>query len=85
MKKLFSSFTANTQKQLREQAGKHAMEIAAMKQTNMDTQNLLTMKKTSLQKMNNHRTSSYFTAMTKPLEILFEGNLKTGQNSKITY
>jgi hypothetical protein len=34
MKKLFAVFTANTQKQLIEQAEKHAMKIAAMKQTN---------------------------------------------------
>jgi hypothetical protein len=37
MKKLFASFTENTQKQLREQEEKHAMEIAAMKWANMDT------------------------------------------------
>jgi hypothetical protein len=33
MKKLFARFTENTQKQLREQEEKHAMEIAAMKWT----------------------------------------------------
>jgi hypothetical protein len=31
MKKLFAVFTANTQKQLNEQAERHAIEIAAMK------------------------------------------------------
>jgi hypothetical protein len=31
MKKLSATFTENTQKQLREQEEKHAMEIAAMK------------------------------------------------------
>jgi hypothetical protein len=31
MKKLFATFTENTQQQLREQGEKHAMEIAAMK------------------------------------------------------
>jgi hypothetical protein len=73
MKKIFTSFTANTQKQLREQAEKHAMEIAAMKQRNMDTQNLLTMKTTQTQTINDHRLSSHFTAITKPSEILFDG------------
>jgi hypothetical protein len=46
IKKLFASFTANTHKKLREQAEKHAIKIAAMKQTNMDTQNLLMTKTT---------------------------------------
>jgi hypothetical protein len=72
MKKLFASFTANTHTKLREQAGKNEMEIAAMKQTNMDTQNLLTKKTTPTQIMNDHITSSHFTAMTKPSEILFD-------------
>jgi hypothetical protein len=44
MKKPFASFTENTQKQLCEQEEKYAMEIAAMKRANMDTQNLLTKK-----------------------------------------
>jgi hypothetical protein len=38
IKKLLAVFTANTQKQLNEQAEKHPMEIAAMKQKNMETQ-----------------------------------------------
>jgi hypothetical protein len=42
MKKLFATFTKNTQTQLRAQEEKHTMEISAMKQANMDTQNLLT-------------------------------------------
>jgi hypothetical protein len=73
MKQLFTSFTENTQTQLREQEEKHAMGIAAMKQTNMDTQNLLTTKTTPTQTMNDHRISAHFTAMTKPSEILFDG------------
>jgi hypothetical protein len=73
MMKLFASLTANTQNQLREQAENHAMEIAAMKQTNMDTQNLLMTKTTPTQTLNNHRTPAHFTAMTKPSEILFDG------------
>jgi hypothetical protein len=48
------------------------MEITAMKQTNMDTQNLLTMKTTSTQTINDHRLSAHFTAMTKPSKILFD-------------
>jgi hypothetical protein len=54
MKKLFKTFTENTQTQLREQGEKHAMEIAAMKQATMGTQNLLTTKTTSTQTMNDH-------------------------------
>jgi hypothetical protein len=73
MKKLFETFTKNTQKQLREQGEKHAMEIAAMKRANMDTQNLLTTKKTPTQTINDHVISAHSTVMTKPSEILFDG------------
>jgi hypothetical protein len=73
MKKLFASFTENTQNQLSEQDEKHAMETAAMKRANMDTQNLLTTKTTPTQTMNNHIISAHFTTVTKPLEILFDG------------
>jgi hypothetical protein len=40
IKKLFANLAKNTQKQLKEQGEKHAMEIAAMKRANMDTQNI---------------------------------------------
>jgi hypothetical protein len=76
MKKLFENFTENTQKQLREQEEKHAMEIAAMKQANMDTQNLLTTKTPPTQTMNDHIISTHFSAMTKPWEIIFDGTLE---------
>jgi hypothetical protein len=76
MKKLFETFTENTQKQLREQEAKHAMEITTMKRANMDTQNLLTTKTTPTQTMNDHRILAHFTAMTKPSEILFDGTPK---------
>jgi hypothetical protein len=66
MKNLFANLAKNTQKQLREQGEKHAMEIAAMKRANLDTQNLLTKKTTSAQKMNDHRTTVHFNAITKP-------------------
>jgi hypothetical protein len=52
MKKLFSTFTENTQKQFREQEEEHGMEIVAMKRANMDTQNMLTTKTTPAQTMN---------------------------------
>jgi hypothetical protein len=54
MKKLFTSFTENTQKQLCEQEEKHAMEIAATKQANMDTQNPLTTKTAPTQIINDN-------------------------------
>jgi hypothetical protein len=73
MKKLFATLAENTQKQLREQGGKHAMEIVAMKLANLDTQNILTTKTTPAQKMNYHRTTAHFNAMTKPSETLFDG------------
>jgi hypothetical protein len=73
MKKLFASFTENTHKKLREQEEKHAMEIAAMKRANMDTQNLITTKTAPTQTMNDHRTSAHLSTMTKPSEILFDG------------
>jgi hypothetical protein len=73
IKKLFSSLAKSTQKQLKEQGEKHAMEIAAMKRANMDKQNLLTTKTTPAQTMNDHRTTAHFNAMTKPSETLFDG------------
>jgi hypothetical protein len=73
IKKLFASLAKNTQKQLKEQGEKHAMEIAAMKRANLDTQNILTTKTTPAQTMNDHRTTAHFNAMTKPSETLFDG------------
>jgi hypothetical protein len=73
MNKLFATLAENTQKQLRDQGEKHAMEIEAMKRANLDTQNLLTTKATPAQTMNDHRTTAHFTAMTKPSETLFDG------------
>jgi hypothetical protein len=73
MHKLFANFTENTQKQLREQEEKHTMEIAAMKRANLDTQNLSTTKTMPAQTMNHIRTTSHFTAMTKPSETLLNG------------
>jgi hypothetical protein len=72
MKKLFATLAENTQKQLREQVEKHAMEIAAMKRSNLDTHNLLTTKTTPAQIMNDHRTTIHYTAMTKPSETVFD-------------
>jgi hypothetical protein len=72
VKKICAAFTKNTQKQLREQGQKHAMEIAAMKQANMDTQNHFTTKTTPTQAINDHRVAAHFTSMTKPSETLFD-------------
>jgi hypothetical protein len=71
-------------KQLIEHAEKHAMEIAAMKQTNMERKNLLTMNITPAQPINDHIASAHFTAKIKPSEILFDGKPENGQNSRIT-
>jgi hypothetical protein len=73
MKKLFATLAENTQKQLREQGEKYAMEIAAMKRANLDTQHRLTTKTTPAQTMKDHRTTAHFNAMTKPSETLFYG------------
>jgi hypothetical protein len=43
--------TKITQKQLKEQGEKNAMEIAAMKRANLDTQNILITKTTPAQTM----------------------------------
>jgi hypothetical protein len=72
MQKLFAKLVGNTQKQLREQGEKHAMEIAAMKRANLETQNILTTKTTSSQTMNDRRTTSHRNVMTKPSETLFD-------------
>jgi hypothetical protein len=40
IQKIFSTLAKSTQKQLKEQGEKHAMEITAMKRANLDTQNL---------------------------------------------
>jgi hypothetical protein len=73
IKKLFANLAKNTQKQLKEQGEKHAMEIAAMKRANLDTQNLLTTKTTPSQTMNDHISTDHFNATTKPSETLFDG------------
>jgi hypothetical protein len=49
------------------------MEIAEVKQANMDTQNLPTTKTAPTKTFNDHIISAHFTAMTKPSEILFYG------------
>jgi hypothetical protein len=46
IQKLFANLAENIQKQLKEKGEKHAMEIAAMKRANLDTQNPLTTKTT---------------------------------------
>jgi hypothetical protein len=87
IKKLFANLAKNTQKQLKEQGEKHAMEIVAMKRANLDTQNLLTTKTTPAQTMNDHRTTAHFNAMTKPLETLFDGtpeNLPASEHHLLT-
>jgi hypothetical protein len=73
MKKIFATLAENTQKQLREQGEKNAMEIAAMKRANLDRNNLLTTKTTPAQTMNDHRTTTHFNATTKTSETLFDG------------
>jgi hypothetical protein len=57
IKKLFANLTENTQKQFKEQGEKYAMEIAAMKRANLDTQHLLTTKTTPSQTLNDLLTS----------------------------
>jgi hypothetical protein len=76
MKKLFANLAKNTQKQLKEQGEKHAMEIAAMKRANVDTHNFFTTKTTPAQTMNDHRSTAHFNAMPKPSETLFDGTPK---------
>jgi hypothetical protein len=73
MKKLFANLAKNIQKQLKEQGEKHAMEIAAMKRANLDTQNMLTTKTTPAQTMNYHRSTDHFNEMTKPSDTMFDG------------
>jgi hypothetical protein len=73
MENLFKTFTKNTQKQLRKQGDKHAMEIAVMKQANMDTHIILTTNTIPTQSMNEHIMAAHFTVTTKPSETLFDG------------
>jgi hypothetical protein len=76
MKKLFSVFTvftANTLKQLNDQAEKHTIEIAAMKRTSMETQNLIKTKTMPTQPVNDRRASGHFTAMATACDVLFDG------------
>jgi hypothetical protein len=78
MNKLFATLAEYTQRQLREHGEKHAMEIAATKRANLDTNVILTTKTTPFQTINDHRTTAHFTTMTKPSETLFDG---TPENS----
>jgi hypothetical protein len=73
IKKLFANLAEKTQKQLKEQGEKHAMEISAMKRANLDTQNMLTTKTTPSQTMKYHRSTAHFNAMAKPSDTLFDG------------
>jgi hypothetical protein len=73
MKQLFTDLAKDTKKKFKEQGEKHAMEIAAMKRANLDTQNLLTTKTTPAQTMSDHRSTAHFNAITKPLDTLFNG------------
>jgi hypothetical protein len=66
MKKKIANLAKSTQNQLREEGERHAMEIVAMKQANLDTQNILATKTTLSQTMNDHRTTAHLNAMTKP-------------------
>jgi hypothetical protein len=72
MKQLFAGLAKDT-KQFKEQGEKHAMEIAAMKRSHLDTQNLLTTNTTPVQTMSDHRSTAHFNAMTKPSDTLFDG------------
>jgi hypothetical protein len=76
IKKLFAIFAAKIQKQLNEQAEIHTIEIAAMKQTSMETQNLLTTKTMTTKPVNDHRAYANFTSTTKACDVLFDGQPK---------
>jgi hypothetical protein len=73
MKQLFTDPDKDTHNQFKEQGEKHAMEIAAMKRANLDTQNILATKTTLAQTMSDHRSAAHFNAMTKPSDTLFDG------------
>jgi hypothetical protein len=73
MNQLFADLAKGTQKQFKEQGEKYAMEIAAMKRANLDTQHILTTKTIPTQKISDHRSTAHFNAMTKPLDTLFNG------------
>jgi hypothetical protein len=82
VKKLFAVYKANTQKHLIEQAEKTRCgnrRGETNKQTNMETQNLLTMKTMPAQPVKDHIASTHFTAITKPSEILFDGKPENWQ------
>jgi hypothetical protein len=84
IKTIFSTFTENTQTQLREQEEKRPMEIAAMKRANMDTHNILRTKKTPAQTMNDHITTAHFKAMAKHLKPSSTEHQKTGRHLNTT-
>jgi pyruvoyl-dependent arginine decarboxylase (PvlArgDC) len=73
MKRMFGSITENTQKQLNEQAKKHAEQLAEMKQTTMEAHNLLTHKYMATPSTHDHKAYAHFTAMNKAYNILFYG------------
>jgi hypothetical protein len=76
MKQLFTDLAKDTHKHFKEQGEKHAMEIAAMKRANLDTQNLLTTKTNPAQTMSDPRSTAHFNATTKPSDTLFDGTPK---------
>jgi hypothetical protein len=73
MKHLFATFTENTHTQLTEKAEKHTIQISEMKQTTIESQNLLTNKTMVTQPVNDHISSAHFTTITKACYVLFDG------------
>jgi hypothetical protein len=73
IKNLFATIAANTQKQLSQQAERYAIEISAMKQKRMETQNLLSTKTMTTQPLNDHISSAIFPTMTKACDFIFDG------------
>jgi hypothetical protein len=73
IKRLFSMFTENTQKQLTKQAEKHAIQIAEMKRTTIEAHHIVMNETMATQPVNDHRASVHFTVMTKACDLLFDG------------
>jgi hypothetical protein len=71
----------DVKKQMAEQSRKHAAELAALKQSQMATHNLVTHKATP--QVHSYKVSAHLKSMTKASEMLLMENQTIGQHSRI--
>jgi hypothetical protein len=72
-KRMLANHDKGMKQQMAEQSIKQAAKLKALKKAQMALRSLLTHKNMSLPLLQDYIISTYFTPMTKPSEILFDG------------